>query len=102
MKLLMVFSTLLLHSVIGLKILRQFFNQCEGKIETIRSCTRDLSRALLKLQVVVIGWFSAVFAVLVIGRSNVLWCWVNYSHFENCSYPFACHCRILRAVAVLR
>ena len=36
-----------------LKVSRQFFNQWEAKQKPIAACTRDFSRALNKLQVIV-------------------------------------------------
>ena len=62
----------LLRLVIGLKKSCQFFNQWEAKSKPIAPWTRDFSRALSKLQVIARNsdWFIALFAPVVIGRSN--------------------------------
>ena len=62
----------LLRLVIGLKIQRQFFNQWEEKSKPIPPCTRDFSRVLRKLRVTARNsdWLTALFAPVVIGRSN--------------------------------
>ena len=62
----------LLRLVIGLKDSRQFFNQWEAKPKPIAPCTRDFSRALSKFQIISrnCDWFIALFAPVVIGRSN--------------------------------
>ena len=62
----------LLRLVIGSKIWRQIFNQREEKSKPIAASTRDFSRALSKLQVIARNsdWFIALFAPVVIGRSN--------------------------------
>ena len=46
----------------------------EAKPKPIAPCTRDFSRALSKLQVIArnCDWFIALFAPVVIGRSNNL------------------------------
>ena len=64
----------LLRLVIGLKVSRQFFNQWEAKPKPIAPCTRDFSRSLSELQVITRSsdWFIALFAPVVIGRSNCL------------------------------
>ena len=83
----------LLRLVIGLKGLRQFFNQWEAKPKPIAPCTRDFSRASSELQVIArnCDWFIVLLAPVVIGRSNrfgfgfstVIWkplytaCWVS-------------------------
>ena len=61
-----------LRLVIGLKDSRQFFNQWESKPKPIAPCTRDFSRASSELQVIArnCDWFIALFAPVVIGRSN--------------------------------
>ena len=62
----------LLRLVIGLKDLRQFFNQWEVKPKQIAPRTRDFSRASSELQVIAMksDWFTALFVRVVIGRSN--------------------------------
>ena len=62
----------LLRLMIGLKDSRQFFNQWEAKPKPIAPCTRDFSRASSELQVIArnCDWFIALFAPVVIGRSN--------------------------------
>ena len=62
----------LLRLVIGLKVSRQCFSQLEAKPKPIAPCTRDFSRALSKLQVIARNsdWFIALFAYVVIVRSN--------------------------------
>ena len=51
---------------------RQFFNQSEAKPKPIAPCTRDSSRTLSELQIITrnCDWFMALFAPVVIGRSN--------------------------------
>ena len=58
--------------MIGLKQLRQFFNQWEAKAKLIAPCTLDFSRASGELQVIArnCDWFIALFVPVVIGRSN--------------------------------
>ena len=58
--------------MIGLKDSRQFFNQWEAKPKPIAPCTRDFYRASSELQVFArnCDWFIALFAPVVIGRSN--------------------------------
>ena len=65
-------SLRLLRLVIGLKDSRQFFNQWEAKPKPIAPCTRDFSRALNKFQIIArnCDWLIALFAPVVIGRSN--------------------------------
>ena len=57
-----------------LKISRPLFNQTEEKPKPIEPwpCARDFSRALSKLRVSARNsdWFLAVFALVVVGRSN--------------------------------
>ena len=62
----------LLRLVIGLKDSRQIFNQWESKQKPIAPCTRDFSRASSELHVFArnCDWFIALFASVVIGRSN--------------------------------
>ena len=64
----------LLRLVIGLKDSRQFFGQWEAKPKPkpIAPCTRDFSRALSKFQIIArnCDWLIALFAPVVIGRSN--------------------------------
>ena len=62
----------LLRLVIGLKDSRQFLNQWNAKPKPIAPCTRDFSRASSELQVIAgnCDWFIALFAPVVIGRSN--------------------------------
>ena len=60
----------LLRLVIGSKIWRQIFNQREEKSKPIAASTRDFSRALGKLHARNCDWFIALFAPVVIGRSN--------------------------------
>ena len=63
-----------LRSMIGLKDSRQFFNQWEEKAKPIAPCTRHFFRALRELQVISrnCDWFIALFAPVVIGRSDCL------------------------------
>jgi len=58
--------------VIGLKISRQFFNQCEAKQKPLAPGARDFSRALSNLLAIArnFDWFIALFAFVVIGRTN--------------------------------
>ena len=58
--------------MIGLKDSRQFFSHWEAKPKPMAPCARDFSRALSKLQIIVrnCDWFIALFAPVVIGRSN--------------------------------
>ena len=58
--------------MIGLKDSRQFFSHWEAKPKPMAPCARDFSRALSKLQKIVrnCDWFIALFAPVVIGRSN--------------------------------
>jgi len=60
--------------VIGLKDSRQFYNQLEAQPKPITPCTRHFSRALSKLQIISrnCDWFIALFAPVVIGRSDCL------------------------------
>ena len=62
----------LLRLVIGLEDSRQFFNQWEAKPKQTAPCTHDFSRAKSELQVIArnCDWFIALFAPVVIGRSN--------------------------------
>ena len=62
----------LLRLLIGLKDSRQFFNQWNAKPKPIAPCTRDFSRASSELQVISrnCDWLIALFAPVVIGRSN--------------------------------
>jgi len=62
----------LLRLVIGLKDSRQFFNQWRAKPKPIAPCTRDSFRALSELQIIArnCDWFIALFAPVVIGRSD--------------------------------
>ena len=57
-----------------LKISRPLFNQTEEKPKPIAPwpCARDFSRALSKLRGIARNsdWFFAVFALVVLGRSN--------------------------------
>ena len=83
----------LLRLVIDLKDLRQFFNQWEAKPKPIAPCTRDSSRALSELQIIArnCDWFIALFAPVVIGRSNCLGFGylktaLNHSQCENSSF----------------
>ena len=54
-------------------VTRQFFSQLETKPKPIAPRTRYFPRALSKLRVVATNfdWFIALFAPVVIGRSNV-------------------------------
>ena len=54
-------------------VTRQFFSQLEAKPKPIAPGTRYFSRALSKLQGIATNfdWFIALFAPVVIGRSNV-------------------------------
>jgi len=56
----------------GKNILSQIFNQREAKPKPIAPCTRDFSRSWGKLQETTgnFDWFIALFAPVVIGRSN--------------------------------
>ena len=60
----------LLRLMIGLQDSRQFFSLWEAK--QIAPCTRDFSRASSELQGIATNWdwFIALFAPVVIGRSN--------------------------------
>ena len=74
--------------MIGLKISHQFFNQREVNPKPIVLCTCDFSRALSKLQVISRNsdWFIALFAAIVIGRSNnfgVDFCLFFNSHLKT-------------------
>ena len=62
----------LLGLVIGLKDLRQFFNQWESKPKPIAPCTHDFSRASSELQLIARNrdWFITLAAPVVIGRNN--------------------------------
>ena len=56
-----------------LKRLTPVFQPMRSKIKTNRAmCTRDFSRALSKLKIIAgnSDWFIALFAPVVIGRSN--------------------------------
>ena len=55
-----------------LKRLAPIFGSMRSKTKTNRTCTRDFSRALSELQVIArnCDWFIAMFAPVVIGRSN--------------------------------
>ena len=55
-----------------LKDSHQFFNEREAKPKPIGPCTSDFSHALSELQVIARNshWFIALFAPVVIGRSN--------------------------------
>ena len=61
-----------LSLMIGLKISRQFFNQWEAKPKPIAPCRRHICLALRKFQLIRKNshWFIALFAPVVIGRSN--------------------------------
>ena len=56
-----------------LKRLPPVFQPMRGKPKPIAPCTRDFSRALSELQVIArnCDWFIALFAPVVIGRSNI-------------------------------
>ena len=60
MKLANCFGFALLHSVIGLKFSRHFFNQSEPKPIVARACT--FSRALCRLRVITssFNWFTGL------------------------------------------
>ena len=62
----------LLRLVIGLRELRQFFNQWEAKPKQIAPCTSDFSRASSELQAIARNsdWFMAPFVPVVIGQSD--------------------------------
>ena len=55
-----------------LKRLAPVFSQLEAKPKPIMPCTHDFSRALSKFQIIArnCDWFIALFAPVVIGRSN--------------------------------
>ena len=80
----------LLRLVIGLKFLRQVFDQWESK--PIAPCTRDFSRALRESQVVDrdSDWLLALFAPVVIGRSYITLVLVLQQSFENRSNTVSC------------
>ena len=61
-----------LRSLIGLKDSCQFFNEWESKPKPIAPCTRDFFRVSSELQLIArnCDWFIALFAAVVIGRSN--------------------------------
>ena len=80
----------LLRLVIGLKDSRRFFSQWEAKPKPFASCKRDFSRALSKCQIIArnCDWFIALFAPIVIGRSNCFGFGFGFSTvFENRSIP---------------
>ena len=58
--------------MIGLKILRQPFNQLEAKVKPIAPSKRQFSRILRKVQVTAknFDFFITLFALIVIGSSN--------------------------------
>ena len=62
----------LLRLVIGLKVSRQFFNQWDANPKPIAPGKREYSRALSKLKAFTSNsdWFIALFAPVIIGRSN--------------------------------
>ena len=66
------FGFALLHSVIGSKFLRHFFNQSEvtPKLIVAHSCT--LSSALCRLLVITLSfdWFTGLSPSFLIGQSN--------------------------------
>ena len=84
------------RSVIGLKELRQFFNQWESKPIRIAPCTRDFSCALSELQLIArnCDWFVALPAPVVIALVLVL-----QQSFENCSIELIS--AILRQVNII-
>ena len=57
----------LLRLVIGLKLSRQFFNQWEAIPKPIAPCMHDVSRTLIKLQMIAgkPDWFTALFDVVI-------------------------------------
>ena len=97
----------MLRLVIGLKESRQFFNQWEAKPKSIAPCTRHFSRALSELKVIArnCDWFIALFAPVVIARSNCFQVLVFRQSFENRSihhrYRFHSH-ESLSWLAVIR
>ena len=100
----------LLCLVIGLKDRRQFLNKWEAKPKAVAPCTCDFSRALSELQVIArnYDWFVAMFAPVVIGRSNcfgfgfstVIWKPLYPSScnkgFWFAGNPFAMYCTCLQ------
>ena len=78
----------LLRLVIGLKDLRQFFNQWEAKPKPIAPCTRDFSRASGELQIIArnCDWFMELFVPVVIGRSNCFWFWFFDSQLKTAPF----------------
>ena len=71
--------------MIGFTVSDEFFNQLEAKPKPIALCTHDFSRALSKLRVIArrSDWFTALFAPVVIGRSN------NFGKTQFAYLPFA-------------
>ena len=66
------FGFALLHSVIGSKFLRHFFNQSEVKPKPIVACAYTFSRALCRLRVITssFDWFTGLSPSFLIGQSN--------------------------------
>ena len=83
----------LLRVVIGLKDSCQFFSRWEAKPKPIAPFTRDFSRASSEFQVIArnYDWFIALFAAVVIDRSNcfgfgfstVIWKPLYYPRFDQ-------------------
>ena len=65
-------KTALLHSVIGSKFSRHFFNQWEVKPKPIVARARTFSRALCRLRVITssFDWFTGLSTSFLIGQSN--------------------------------
>ena len=68
-----------------LKRLAPVFQPMRTKPKPIAPCARDFSRALSELQVIArnCDWFIALFAPIVIGRSNYFWYWYFDSHLKT-------------------
>ena len=66
------FGIVFLHSVIGSKFSRHFFNQSEVKPKPIVARTCTFSRVLRRLRVITssFGWFTGLSPSFLIGQSN--------------------------------
>ena len=101
-------SLCLLHSVIGSKFSRHFFNQSEVKPKPIvaRACT--FSRALCRLRVITssFDWFTGLSPSFMIGQSNyfdfrfttldwnslyLIWFEINQGRIQDFSYERVHH-----------
>ena len=66
------FGFALLHSVIGSKFSRHFFNQSEKEPKQIEASACTFSRALCQLRVITssFDWFTGLSPSFLIGQSN--------------------------------